>query len=256
MVHLFAVAALLMAGHRPVKNNEVVWIQLNSIYLPSTGTVPAPLVNQFEAESETSPSIPPRGRSIPESTGKKRPMFEDNPVPIEPESVPKILTRQQKIIKTQAPVPLTQKKKASPSKIISKPPVSPLVASKASDSGETKNDSPSPSLPTKESARLTTEQTSAKKQGEYLQINFQDIRDRVSENLRYPIMAKRQGWSGQVLLRFTILLSGEIADMQILSSSGYPILDRQALQAIKTTAPYPVPPVQATIILPVTFELN
>ena len=90
----------------------------------------------------------------------------------------------------------------------------------------------------------------------YLSFNFGSIRDKVRDNLRYPAIARRQGWTGRVEIEFTISLSGTIDNKRILSSSGYPLLDRQALRAVDVSAPFPPPAVIATVILPVTFSLE
>ena len=90
----------------------------------------------------------------------------------------------------------------------------------------------------------------------YLNIHFSYIRERVNAALRYPLMARKQGWSGQVRVEFTILASGRIADLKIVESSGHRVLDRQALRAVESANPFPPPPVVATITLPVNFELN
>ena len=90
----------------------------------------------------------------------------------------------------------------------------------------------------------------------YLSLNFGPIRDKVRDNLRYPAIARRQGWTGRVDIEFTISLSGTIDNKRILTSSGYPLLDRQALRAVDVSAPFPPPAVIATVILPITFSLE
>ena len=90
----------------------------------------------------------------------------------------------------------------------------------------------------------------------YLSLNFGPIRDKVRDNLRYPAIARRQGWTGRVDIEFTISLSGTIDNKRILTSSGYPLLDRQALRAVDVSAPFPPPEVIATVILPITFSLE
>lgn len=85
---------------------------------------------------------------------------------------------------------------------------------------------------------------------------FNDIRDRVMAALRYPQMARRQGWRGEVRLEFTLLANGEVQDLKLVQSSGYPLLDRQALRAVEAAAPFPPPLATATITLPVQFRLE
>jgi len=92
---------------------------------------------------------------------------------------------------------------------------------------------------------------------DYRQANYTAIRDSILGNLQYPMMARRRGWSGQVELAFTIAPDGQVHDLKILTSSGFPILDEQAMTAIRRSAPFrPAPPVVASLVMPVTFRLN
>lgn len=90
----------------------------------------------------------------------------------------------------------------------------------------------------------------------YLSAHFGYIRDRVMASLRYPLMARRQGWSGQVMVEFTILMTGKIRDLKVVESSGFSILDQQALRAVEAAEPFPAPPTVATITLPINFQLH
>jgi TonB family protein len=49
----------------------------------------------------------------------------------------------------------------------------------------------------------------------------------------YPLLARQQGWEGTVTLRFEMLADGTIGNVDIVKSSGYPILDTAAQDAIK-----------------------
>jgi protein TonB len=91
----------------------------------------------------------------------------------------------------------------------------------------------------------------------YRQANYTAIRDSILGNLQYPMLARRRGWSGQVELAFTIAPDGQVHDLTVLTSSGFPILDEQAMTAIRRSAPFhPPPPVVASLVMPVTFRLN
>lgn len=91
----------------------------------------------------------------------------------------------------------------------------------------------------------------------YRQANYTAIRDSILGNLQYPMLARRRGWSGQVELSFTISPDGQVSELKVLTSSGFPILDEQAMTAIRRSAPFrPPPPVVASLVMPVTFRLN
>ncbi len=58
----------------------------------------------------------------------------------------------------------------------------------------------------------------------------------------YPSDAARRGLQGEVALEFTIFKDGTVKGVRILQSSGYEILDRAIVEAIKTAAPFsPLP---------------
>jgi periplasmic protein TonB len=90
----------------------------------------------------------------------------------------------------------------------------------------------------------------------YRHANFAAIRDSILANLHYPMIARRQGWSGKVDVAFLIKPDGHISELRIEKSSGYPVLDEQALDAIRRSAPFTPPRIAALLIMPVTFQLN
>ncbi len=89
----------------------------------------------------------------------------------------------------------------------------------------------------------------------YLSRQFAYIREQVMARLVYPPLARRQGWSGQVMVEFTVCADGSIEALRVVGSSGRSLLDRQALLAVQAAAPFPKPPVPARISLPVSFNL-
>ena len=91
---------------------------------------------------------------------------------------------------------------------------------------------------------------------EYRRTNFKAIRDSIFANLHYPILARRKGWSGKVDVAFMIQPDGNVSELRIQASSGYPVLDEQALDAIRRSAPFTPPRIAALLVMPVTFQLN
>ena len=55
----------------------------------------------------------------------------------------------------------------------------------------------------------------------------------VSARLKYPAMARRKGWQGTVHLELHIEPDGRISRLRIDSTSGYPVLDNAAAQALQ-----------------------
>jgi TonB family protein len=54
-----------------------------------------------------------------------------------------------------------------------------------------------------------------------------------SPNPAYPGIAKRNNWEGLVILRVLVKTDGTIGEITVFQSSGYEVLDRSALQAVK-----------------------
>ncbi len=75
----------------------------------------------------------------------------------------------------------------------------------------------------------------------------------------YPAEAIRRREKGVVLLRLTIAASGQIERVEVAKSSGYPILDRAAVEAVNTWRARPAKqegtPVASVELLPVHFNL-
>ncbi len=61
---------------------------------------------------------------------------------------------------------------------------------------------------------------------------------------------------GNVIVTFVVRLDGNVKNIFIKKSSGYSILDNNVIKAVKKAAPFPPPPVEATIIIPITYRLG
>jgi protein TonB len=91
---------------------------------------------------------------------------------------------------------------------------------------------------------------------EYLTAQYGVIRDKVYRALSYPAYAQEAGWQGTVRMCFFVNRDGSVEKIQILKSSGYQLLDNNAVKAIRQAAPFPYAPVKLQIILPVVYKLE
>jgi len=55
----------------------------------------------------------------------------------------------------------------------------------------------------------------------------------------YPFQARKKKQEGEVRVRFVIRASGELEEAEVIESSGYEILDQQALKILKRASPFP-----------------
>ena len=77
---------------------------------------------------------------------------------------------------------------------------------------------------------------------------------------KYPRMARRRGLEGIVMLKALISISGEVAQLELAKSSGYAILDKAALAAVRnwqfTSGTKNGVPHESWVTLPVRFKLQ
>lgn len=77
---------------------------------------------------------------------------------------------------------------------------------------------------------------------------------------KYPVVARRRGFQGNVVLEVLVGQIGNVIDLRVLSSSGYPILDRAAETAVKNWTFEPgmrgQEKVKMWVRIPIRFELK
>ncbi len=71
---------------------------------------------------------------------------------------------------------------------------------------------------------------------------FTNLRKAIELVWNYPLKAAENGWSGCVDLKFSIDKGGKLTNIEVLGSSGYPVLDNAIVSAIKLASPFaPLP---------------
>jgi protein TonB len=86
------------------------------------------------------------------------------------------------------------------------------------------------------------------------------VRLKIERHKKYPETAKARQIEGFVTVRFVITPQGDILDVEIIKSSRQKSLDKAALQAIHSAAPFPRPPQhlfkgEIPLELTIAFEL-
>ena len=61
---------------------------------------------------------------------------------------------------------------------------------------------------------------------EYLHAEFR-------ARFQYPLLARKRGWSGEVVIALNVNHNGMINDIAVQKSSGYPLLDNNALDTFR-----------------------
>lgn len=90
-------------------------------------------------------------------------------------------------------------------------------------------------MPTKkpgdESVTLDTDEFKFISYNRWLKIKVESV-------LKYPELAAVSGYQGTLYIKFDIMKDGSLGAVELLKSSGYKILDDEAVRAIKNSAPF------------------
>lgn len=90
----------------------------------------------------------------------------------------------------------------------------------------------------------------------YLKENFSYVRDAIQKKLSYPRIARQMGWEGKVVVSFIVCIDGYARDIKIKEGSGVELLDKNAIETVKKASPFPRPPVEAQLLIPIKYSLN
>lgn len=82
----------------------------------------------------------------------------------------------------------------------------------------------------------------------------------LSQNIRYPLIAKENKIQGRTLVSFIVEKDGKISNVQVLRSSGDMMLDREAMRVIRSMPRWRPgymkgQPVRVQYQIPITFKL-
>jgi periplasmic protein TonB len=70
-------------------------------------------------------------------------------------------------------------------------------------------------------------------------MRYQDmIKQRIQAHRRYPSWARKQKYEGVSHIKFTLLSNGMVNDVKLIQSSGYAILDKEAIKTINRATPF------------------
>lgn len=83
---------------------------------------------------------------------------------------------------------------------------------------------------------------------------------KINPKPRYPIIARRSGYEGIVLLRVWVMGSGKVGEIELERSSGYEVLDKSAIEAVKNWIFIPGKrngvSISSWVTVPIRFQLS
>jgi periplasmic protein TonB len=86
--------------------------------------------------------------------------------------------------------------------------------------------------------------------------HFAFIHSAIVQRLSYPPVARRRGWFGTVRISFVVSADGTAHNIRVIESSGFELLDKSSLEAVRQAAPFPKPPAAAEILMPIAYRMN
>lgn len=83
----------------------------------------------------------------------------------------------------------------------------------------------------------------------------------ISKHKKYPKIAQMRGWQGETIIELELDGTGKLKSKKVVQSSGYEVLDKQALEMVEKALPFPTPPEALrnsnfTITVSVPFKLE
>lgn len=209
-----------------------------------TGSLKAPVALTFSAVSQPKVATPPK-QSVP----KPKPVVKKQPKPVIPTPIAKAK-------------PVLKKPEPKPEPAIEKKPepVKPKPKQKPED---TKDPAPDPSeKPVVEEPPVekTAVQKSKAEGLNQKPVRVTNVNILHQEKPRYPRMAKRRNQQGIVILDIVVDEEGLPEAIKILTSSGYPSLDKAAVASVKHWRFKPErrhnQRVKSQVHVPVNFQIN
>ncbi len=75
--------------------------------------------------------------------------------------------------------------------------------------------------------------------------------------LTYPPIARRMGWEGTVVVSFVLTPEGKVEESKVEKSSGFELLDRNALKVVMLASKdFPKPKRRVVVEVPIVYRLE
>jgi protein TonB len=152
------------------------------------------------------------------------------------------------------PEPVAEAAESAPTAVEPEPETLATASMETSPSADIVSSGPTAAdgLPT--AAGAATGQPSGREQ--YVKAHFLYIQEGIQKGITYPQIARKMGWEGKVVISFVICENGQVENIRVIRSSGYKVLDSNAVNTVRRVAPFPRPPVRAELIVPISYRLS
>lgn len=214
------------------------------------------------------PKTETKGSAEPFRTPEKnQDMFASQEIPKIPANTPRVEHTEPEPIKSVPAEETTEKPKTAneqiPTSTVAQGEKSQAVASEPAGTRGSKETGIQASISQEGSGRasktLETSHTSSEEEQRqlYLKEKLSVISQIIQKNISYPPIARRMGWEGRVVLSIRLYTDGTVKEIKVLESSGYEVLDRNAVDTVRRVSGlFPKPPVEVIVRLPVNYKLE
>ena len=232
-LHVFAMSRLPGIHLKDVPKPKIIEVEL------------APPVQPKIIEPEPAPPAPKPEPPKPTPTPKPQPKPKPKPLPVpQPKPLPEI-----------EPVPISEE--PAPMEMPEAQPAPPVMNVAPSETEPPPFTTPPPPPPAPPEPRGPTQQDLDAARDRYGSLLAREI----AKHKRYPRIAQMRGWEGEAMIELQLDGSGKVLTSKIKKSSGYEVLDKQALEMVERAMPFPPPPAvlsgqSFTLLVPISFRLE
>ncbi len=185
----------------------------------------------------------PRPEPEPKTKPKQKPTRLEKPVP---KPAGQILTKPHPPVSRPRPAAPVADREPAPAEAEQAPPSGPPDRPAPEKAAAT-----APAVPSDAGPASLSEQTAIRASVPLYDLNPPPV---------YPWVARRRNYQGTVLLDVRVTARGNVAEVEVARSSGYPVLDRSALKSVRHWRFEPARrgnrPIETWVQVPVRFELE
>jgi protein TonB len=157
------------------------------------------------------------------------------------------------------PIPISRAEAPPPAPVRESEPPPPAVIAAAPRSSEPPPafTAPPPPPPEPPKPKGPTDQEVDSARGNYGSLLSREF----AKHKQYPRVAQMRGWQGTTRVELRIDANGNVISSVVSESSGFEVLDKQALEMVRKASPLPLPPEtlrgrEFAIIVPIAFRLE
>ncbi|MEW6245536.1 MAG: TonB family protein [Nitrospirota bacterium] len=190
----------------------------------------------------------------------KAPSVVQQPEPTSLAAVPTqsaVVVERQPIVEQPAVTPITRNPAPIPDAAPVQANIEPPARSAVADHGEPEAPAPTAQETASQIAAVPRSAPATKADYSWL---AESLWRRVVELKRYPHEARLNRWEGKVVLKAVIREDGHLGDLQIQKSSGYDILDQDAMELVRKACPlhlkHPLGRPEVVLQIPINYALR